>query len=223
MIDINSHAPHLRIIVRGDLWQTGAASTYPEFRTERNMNNPVAFWHEEHANFAKLLNLLEGQLNLFHRSQTPNYALMLDIMCYMSHYPDLLHHPREDLAFEIVKQRIPALGGLVDELMAEHTVAVQNSTQLVSDLDSVVNGAILPRASVESPGREYIAHFRHHMAREEADLFPVVAKTLTAHDWEVVNSAVKSVADPLFGANALQQYEALRREILGQVSVAMEI
>ena len=187
------------------------------------MNNPVAFWHEEHANFAKLLNLLEGQLNLFHRSQTPNYALMLDIMCYMSHYPDLLHHPREDRAFEIVKQRIPALGALVDDLMSEHTIAVQNSTQLVSDLDSVVNGAILPRESVETPGREYIAHFRHHMAREEADLFPIVAKTLTARDWEVVNSAVKSVSDPLFGANAIQQYGALRREILGQVSVAHEI
>ena len=92
------------------------------------MNDPLAFWHEEHVNFAKLLNLLEGQLNLFHRSQTPNYALMLDIMCYMTHYPDLLHHPREDRAFELVKQRVPSLGSLVDELMAEHKTALQNST-----------------------------------------------------------------------------------------------
>ena len=187
------------------------------------MNDPVAFWHEEHANFAKLLNLLEAQLNLFHRSQTPNYALMLDIMCYMSHYPDLLHHPREDRAFEMVKQRIPALGGLVDELMSEHTIMVQNSAQLVSDLDSVVNGAILPRESVETPGREFIAHFRHHMAREEADLFPIVAITLTASDWAAIDAEVKPVADPLFGANALRQYGALRREILGQASVAAKI
>ena len=187
------------------------------------MNNPVAFWHEEHANFAKLLNLLEGQLNLFHRSQTPNYALMLDIMSYMTHYPDLFHHPREDRAFELVKQRIPSLGWLVDELTSEHAVAVKNSAQLVLDLDSVVDGAILPRERVETPGREYIAHFRHHMAREEADLFPVVAKTLTAGDWAAIHAAIKPVADPVFGANALQQYEALRREILGQVSVAMEI
>ena len=187
------------------------------------MNEPVAYWHEEHANFAKLLNLLEGQLNLFHRSQTPNYSLMLDIMCYMSHYPDLLHHPREDLAFEIVKQRIPALGGLVDELTSEHTIAVQNSTQLVSDLDSVVNGAILPRESVETPGREYIAHFRHHMAREETDLFPIVAKTLTASDWTAIHAAIKPVADPVFGANALRQYGALRREILGEANAAAAV
>ena len=90
------------------------------------MNDRVATWHDEHANFAKLLNLLEAQLNLFHRGISPNYALMLDIMCYMTHYPDLLHHPREDCAFEIVKERTPKLASLVDELMAEHVVAVQS-------------------------------------------------------------------------------------------------
>lgn len=186
------------------------------------MNDPVAVWHEEHANFAKLLNLLEGQLNLFHRSQTPNYALMLDIMCYMTHYPDLLHHPREDRAFEMVKERVPSLGWLVDELMAEHEVAVQNSAQLVADLDNVVNGAILPREDVETPGREYIAHFRHHMAREEADLFPIVAKTLNARDWAVIDAAVKPAPDPLFGTNAPRQYEILRREIVREASAAAE-
>ena len=186
------------------------------------MNDPVAVWHEEHANFNKLLNLLEGQLNLFHRSQTPNYALMLDIMCYMTHYPDLLHHPREDLAFDVVKQRIPSLAWLVDELTAEHVVAVRNSAQLVADLDSVVDGAILPRESVETPGREYIAHFRHHMAREEADLFPIVAKTLNSRDWTAIDAAVKPAMDPLFGANAPRQYEVLRREIVREAGAGAE-
>lgn len=186
------------------------------------MNDPLAVWHEEHANFAKLLNLLEGQLNLFHRSQTPNYALMLDIMCYMTHYPDLLHHPREDRAFEMVKQRVPSLGWLVDELMAEHAVAIENSAKLVADLDSVVNGTILPREAVEAPGREYIEHFRHHMSREEADLFPIVAKTLTARDWAIIDANVKTATDPLFGESAPRQYEVLRREIVREAGITTE-
>ena len=177
------------------------------------MNVRVASWHDEHANFAKLLYLLEAQLNLFHRGISPNYALMLDIMCYMTHYPDLLHHPREDCAFEIVKERIPKLASLVDELMAEHVVAVKSSAKLVADLDSVVNGAILPRESVELPGRDYIAHFRHHMAREEADLFPAVARTLTEHDWAKIDLKVKPVHDPVFSRNPERQYENVRREI----------
>ena len=186
------------------------------------MKDSLAVWHDEHANFAKLLNLLERQLNLFHRSQTPNYALMLDIMSYMTHYPDLFHHPREDRAFELVKQRIPSLGWLVDELTSEHAVAVKNSAQLVLDLDSVVDGAILSRERVETPGREYIAHFRHHMAREEADLFPIVAKTLSTRDWAAIDAHVKPVMDPLFGSNAPQQYEILRREILREASAPPE-
>jgi hemerythrin-like domain-containing protein len=180
------------------------------------MEKPVIAWYEEHANFAKLLNILEAQLNLFHRSQTPNYALMFDIMTYMTHYPDMLHHPREDRAFAIVKQRIPSLGKLVDELTAEHVIAVQNS----AELDAVVNGAIMPRETVETPGRDYIAHFRHHMAREEADLFPIVAKTLTASDWALIDAAVKPAPDPLFGVNAPNQYEVLRREIVGAASAS---
>ena len=182
------------------------------------MNDPVAAWLEDHANFAKLLNLLEGQLNLFHRGQTPNYALMLDIMCYMTHYPDLLHHPREDRAFEIVKKRLPSLAPRIDELMAEHVVAVRSSAQMVEDLDAIVNGAILPRASVEAPGRDYIEHFRHHMAREEADLFPIVTNTLTLLDWAVIDAAITPATDPLFGSDALRQYEVLRREILNETA-----
>lgn len=184
------------------------------------MKNRVAAWHEEHANFAKLLNLLEGQLNLFHRGLSPNYPLMLDIMCYMTHYPDLLHHPVEDRAFEIVKKRVPAHAALVDELMAEHDVAVTSSARLAADLDSIVNGAILPREAVEQPGRDFIAHFRHHMAREEADLFPVVAEQLTALDWATIDATIKPAPDPVFGVNAERQYENVRREIEREASTA---
>ena len=63
------------------------------------MSDTIALWHAEHVNFAKLLDLLEGQLDLFHKGESPDYELMLDIMFYMKHYPDVLHHPKEDLAF----------------------------------------------------------------------------------------------------------------------------
>ena len=59
------------------------------------MSDSIARWHAEHVNFAKLLDLLEGQLDLFHKGESPDYELMLDIMFYMTHYPDVLHHPKE--------------------------------------------------------------------------------------------------------------------------------
>ena len=56
------------------------------------------------------------------------------------------------------------------------------------------------------------------MVREEADLFPIVAKTLNAQDWAAIDAALKPATDPLFGANATRQYEVLRHEILDELS-----
>jgi hemerythrin-like domain-containing protein len=131
----------------------------------------------------------------------------------------LQHHPREDLAFEIVRERHPKLAKLVDALTAEHVIAVEKSSQLVADLDSVVNGAILPRDKVEMPGREYIAHFRHHMVKEEAELFKLVEQTLTDDDWKAIDAKLKPLVDPLFGTHAKEQYAALRREIASEAGV----
>ncbi len=43
---------------------------------------------------------LVNQLNLPHDSQTPDYALMTDAMCDITAYPDLFHHPREEVHHE---------------------------------------------------------------------------------------------------------------------------
>jgi hypothetical protein len=56
------------------------------------------------------------------------------------------------------------------------------------------------------------------MAREEAEMFPIVAKVLKASDWASIDAAVKPAADPVFGVNASQQYEVLRREIVREAS-----
>jgi hemerythrin-like domain-containing protein len=52
-------------------------------------------WHADHVNFGRLLNLLEGELRRLHDDRSPDYELMLDIMYYMTHYSDVLHHPKE--------------------------------------------------------------------------------------------------------------------------------
>ncbi len=69
------------------------------------MPTTLALWHAEHVNFAKLLNILDGQLMLFHGGRSPDYELMLNIMFYMTHYSDVLHHPKEDLVFAKIRER----------------------------------------------------------------------------------------------------------------------
>src|ERR1700692_4156176 len=105
------------------------------------MSDSIALWRAEHANFATLLDLLEGQLDLFHKGESPDYERMLDIMFYMTHYPDVLHHPKEDLAFARVKEREVNASPIVDELTEQHARLKEFGEALVRRLDDIVNGS----------------------------------------------------------------------------------
>ncbi len=177
------------------------------------MSHPVSLWHAEHANFATLLDLLEGELDHFHRGQAPDYELMLDIMFYMTHYPDVLHHPKEDLAFAKIAERDEGARPLVDRLAAQHARLKSDGNALVIALDDIVNGSITSREHVEAPGRAYIAAFRTHMATEDSEILPLAEKLLQQGDWAKIEVAIQQLEDPVFGKRGDKRYAALRRQI----------
>jgi hemerythrin-like domain-containing protein len=177
------------------------------------MSDSIALWHAEHANFATLLDVLERELDLFHQGESPDYELMLDIMFYMTHYPDVLHHPREDLAFAKIKEREVDAGPIVDELSEQHARLKESGDALVHALDDIVNGSITSREHVETPGRGYVADFRSHMLTEETAILPLAAKLLRAADWAAIDAAIRHIDDPLFGRDGEERYAALRRQI----------
>ena len=90
---------------------------------------------------------------------------MLDIMFYMTHYPDVLHHPKEDLAFAWIKDREASIGPTIDVLSRRTARAAEAKagTHWSLALDDIVNGSITLREHVETPGRAYIADFRAHI------------------------------------------------------------
>jgi hemerythrin-like domain-containing protein len=177
------------------------------------MSDPVALWHTEHVNFARLLDLLEIHLERFHRGEAPDYELMLDVMFYMTHYPDVLHHPKEDLAFARISERHPAARTIIDGLTAEHSVLKREGNALVIALDDIVNGSVASREHVEAPGRAYLAAFRRHMRTEEAEILPLAAKLLDRDDWAAIQAAIRQLEDPVFGRSGDERYAALRRQI----------
>ena len=63
------------------------------------MIDPIAHWHAEHVYFGQLLKLIRKELDVFHDAGEPNYELIADILRYLREYSDLVHHPREDIAF----------------------------------------------------------------------------------------------------------------------------
>lgn len=129
----------------------------------------------------------------------------------MTHYPDLFHHPKEDLVFEKVKKIDASARFVVNELMGQHVVLRESGAKLLENLEAVMAGAMLARVSVEAPGQTYIAYFRQHMHQEESQIFPLAAKRLSDADWSAVNAAAAFAVDPLFGQSVHERYLALHR------------
>lgn len=176
------------------------------------MTDPLAKWHQEHANFARLLDLLERELARFHTGALPDYELMLDVMYYMTHYPDRFHHPVEDAAFDRIVARDAATAPTLARLREQHDWLRSEGEALVEILDDVVNGAIRTRASIEQRAEEYIARFRRHMTIEDTTVFPAASQVLTPADWEQVTAAAVA-EDPLFGGAVAARYAALDEAI----------
>lgn len=177
------------------------------------MTDLAAIWHAEHANFARLLDLLEKQVAAFHVGEQPNYDLMLDVVYYLRHYPDQIHHPQEEVAFARLLERDPKMKSQLDRLMQEHRVIATAGETLLGHLDQVVAGALEPRSIVEAAAATYLAYYRQHLAAEEKEVIPRAAELLTPQDWATVAAAVPGGPDPLFGEDIEARFRKLRRQI----------
>ncbi len=52
---------------------------------------------QDHINSTLLLDVLEQQLAIFSRAEVPDYEMMQGIAEYFLDYPNLYHHPTEDM------------------------------------------------------------------------------------------------------------------------------
>lgn len=176
----------------------------------------LAAWHREHMDFLRLLDLLEKQLTLFRAAERPDYELMLDILHYLRHFPDELHHAREDAAFARLAQKHPGMDLVFARLQQEHRVIARAGEALLELLEAAVAGSVISRSDIEAAAATYLVYYRNHIAVEERDVLPRAAKLLTPQDWAAVAASVPAAADPVFANGAAERYRSLRRQIAAE-------
>lgn len=154
------------------------------------MVNPIAAWHADHVRFGRLLDMLEKEVALFHSGEQPNYELMRDVVLWLRYYADGVHHPREDLAFERMVAREPALRLQVNRLLQEHRIIAYAGESLLERLENAANGGFAPRAELEAAAATFLAYYRSHMTTEENAILPRAAKLLRDADWAAVAAVV---------------------------------
>lgn len=177
------------------------------------MTDDIDKLQKDHLDFAKLLDLLEAEIGLFHRGEQPDYELMLEIFYCMTRYPDCFHHPKEELVFAKLAERDASTKPAVQELTLEHRVIAESGLQFVDNLNAALAGAVLTREAVEIPGLEYVARYRSHIEREERELFPLARTLLRRDDWTEIDAALEPSEAPLSGPQIEARYRSIRQQV----------
>lgn len=177
------------------------------------MPEVLARLHKEHADFARLLDLLDRQQALF-ADGVADYDMIGAILQYVMEYPDAVHHPKEDLIYNVLRSRDPGLAAEVGNLEEDHRELAELTRSLAELIDRAVAEVPVDRATVRDLTREFIRRYRHHISREELHVFPTALQVLSDRDWAEIDAGlVGDMGDPLFGEVVTDHFRALRDDI----------
>jgi hemerythrin-like domain-containing protein len=167
----------------------------------------------EHRNIENLLAILERELEVFDRGDRPDYEVIRAIISYFEVYPEVYHHPQEDLVLAKLTRRDPVAAAKVGDLAREHQIGAQRLRRVAQAVENVLADGEILRQTVDTIVRDFISHERRHMMREDLDFFPAALKALKPDDWIEIASAVTGHKDPLFSNVTEERFDSLRAHI----------
>ena len=123
----------------------------------------------EHRNIEKLLTILERELEVFDCGDRPDYEVIRAIISYFEVYPEVYHHPQEDLVFAKLRTRDAAAAAQVGDLAREHHKGAERLQRVAQAIDNVLADREVLRQNVDTIVRDFIEHERRHMMMEDRD------------------------------------------------------
>ena len=181
-------------------------------RKDHSLAEPLARWHADHSNFSRLLDLVEQQIDAFRAGKQADYELIRLTVYYLRHYPDRVHHPRENVAFRRLVERDPQLGSDVEWCIREHALIAEAGEKLLNCLNHIIAGDEVKAMELKAAAATYLAYYRHHLAVEEHQIIPRAVELLKPGDWAAM-SDIAAEPDPLFESEGDARYSELRRRI----------
>ncbi|HUL10233.1 MAG TPA: hemerythrin domain-containing protein [Candidatus Acidoferrum sp.] len=168
----------------------------------------------DHRNLRLLLDIVEEEANAYRKGRTPDFDLLRLIAEYSLHYPDLVHHPKENLIFERLVVRDPGAAEVVGDLIAEHRKLAELTRRFAAAMSNAARDVELPREWLDALAREYLQANRLHMQFEEQYFLPRAMAALTEEDWLAIDENLSYAGDPVFGEKVAEAYLYLHDRIL---------
>lgn len=180
------------------------------------MHTVIGRLNADHANMTRLLDILDRQFDVVERAGNANFDLMRDVMHYLVHFSDAIHHPMEDLVYARLAERSPKARKELMRIPEQHGAIEAESRRLHDTISMIADGGMTERTEILAAGREYLANMRKHIEMEERHLFPMAESILDDQDMEEVERIFKENEDPVFGSVVKDDYRDLYRHIQEQ-------
>jgi hemerythrin-like domain-containing protein len=147
------------------------------------MAETMRILRQEHANMAMVLDAFERQLVFFEQAGTLDFKVIRAVLDYFLTYPDLYHHPKEDMIYHQLRARDNSKAGAIGNLLSGHEdLALLTRRLAKATVDQILGGHEVPQVWFRSLARAFLDANRHHMAMEERHFFPLALRVLTTED-----------------------------------------
>lgn len=170
----------------------------------------------EHRNLARIADLLSTRAASVSPPNTADLMLLTDTVCYLTHFPDVFHHPREDALAVWLEGRGVLSNELLNTLASQHLELTVQGRDLLRDLESLLRVETETWAGLSPRLHAYADALRLNMATEEERLLPVAfAEASDAPHSIIAELALRGEADP-FLLQTGDRFTRLRAMIIAE-------
>jgi hemerythrin-like domain-containing protein len=129
-------------------------------------------------------------------------------------FVDACHHRKEEtVLFPVLEARgVPRSKGLIRELLQEHGAGRRMLRDIGGLLHPADDDFENSRLLLRRRGRDYVAYLRKHIAKEEAQLWPLAERVLTPDDDANIAVGYDDVDETDFGMQNYKRYLTWTRQ-----------
>ena len=169
---------------------------------------------DDHISMARILSIMEQEINPIDGADDCDYALLIDCMRYMVEYADVVHHPKEDAMMQCISKKSAYLEALVGEIEKQHKLIRKSSTEFYDIVKAVESEEIVSKEKISELGLKYIQMQRAHMKLENEHLLSKVRALLLHDDYLNINKRYEKYRDPQLSENFETEYSALYHSLV---------
>lgn len=173
------------------------------------MHQVLARLLRDHANLARLLDLIETHLDRFHQGHDADFDLLCEILEYASGYADQVHHPTEEAMLRLLMERDESQKNQIETLLTQHAALAKMGKNFRDSIECIIQGEVIGREEFEIDGRSIVSLQREHIKIENEVVFPHAAEVLSEDDWESLEKQFPPGEDPVFGKEVSDRFRSL--------------